>query len=99
MSHYFFTFYPTYEQNPKHGRATHYPPKQGIITLDEPIAQHIVNCLRYGKRPQLFSQGWLDRKRNTFNVGFEVPRDSLVPSLYEQEQSIARNNLSVLFDS
>jgi len=98
MSHFFCTFYPTHEQSRKHGRATHYPPNQGIITLDDPIAHHIVNCLRYGKRPQLFAQGWLNRKNNTFNVGFEVPRDSLVPSFVEQEQSVARNNLSVLFD-
>lgn len=98
MSHFFCTFYPTYEQSRKLGRATHYPSNQGIITLDDPIAIHIVNCVRYGKRPQLFAQGWLNRKSNTFNVGLEIPRNSVVPSLIEQEQLIARNNLSLLFD-
>ena len=98
VSHFFCTFYPTYEQSRKFGRATHYPRNQGIITLDDPIALHIVNCVRYRKRPQLFAQGWLNRKNNTFNVGFEIPRNSVVPSLIEQEQLIAINNLSILFD-
>ena len=99
MSHYFCTFYPTYEQSRQIGRATHYPRNQGIITLDDPIATHIINCLRYGKRPQLFAQGWLNRKNNTFNVGFEIPRNPVITSLIEQEQSLAQTNLSTLFDA
>lgn len=99
MTHYFCTFYPTFEQSRKLGRATHYPSNQGIITLDDPIALHIVNCVRYGKHPQLFSQGWLNRRNNTLNVGFEIPRNSMIPSLIEKEQSLAQANLSVLFES
>lgn len=99
MSHFFCTFYPTYEQSRKFGRATHYPSNQGIITLDDPIVIHIVNCVRYGKRPQLFAQGWLSRMNNTFNVGLEIPRNSVIPFLMEQEQAIAQHNLSTLFDS
>ena len=99
MSHYFCTFYPTYQKNRQIGRATHYPRNQGVITLDDPIATHIINCLRYGKRPQLFAQGWLNRKNNTFNVGFEIPRNSVITSLIEQEQSMAQTNLAVLFES
>ena len=99
MSHFFFSFYPTYEQHPKHGRATHYCRNEGIVTLDDPLALHIANCVRYGKNPRLFAQGWLNRKNNTFNVGLEIPRNSKVPSLIEQEQAIAQHNLSILFDS
>lgn len=98
MSRYFFTFHPTVERFPKHGRATHYTRNDGIITLDEHIADHIANSVRFGKRPTLFAQGWLSRKNNTFNVGLEVPRNSVIPSLLEKEQAIGRTNLSLLFD-
>ncbi len=96
--HFFFTFYPTSERYPKQGRATHYCRNQGIVTLDDALALYIVNCIRYGKRPKLFAQGWLDRKNNTFNVGFEIPRDSIVPTLFAQDQRIAQQNLAVFFD-
>jgi len=95
--HFYFTFYPTSEQPPKHGRATHYCRNEGIFTLDDHIAVHIANCVRYGKSPKLFAQGWLNRKKNTFNVGLDIPRNSLIPSLVEQEQLMARNNLLSLF--
>ena len=97
MSHFFFTLYPTSEQYPKHGRATHYCRKEGIVTLDDHLALHIANCIRYGKSPKLFAQGWLNRRNNTFNVGLEIPRNSVIPSLVEQEQLTARNNLVSLF--
>ena len=98
MSHFFFSFYPSHERYPKQGRATHYCRNNGIITLDEDIAQYIASCIRYGKRPALFAQGWLNRRNNTFNVGFEIPRDSMVPTLVEQAQRIAQINLATLFD-
>lgn len=97
MSHYFFTFYPTHERNPKHGRATHYCRNEGLITLDTSLALHITNSVRYGRKPTLFAQGWLNRRNNTFNVGLEVPRNSVITDLYHQEQLLQRNNLLALF--
>ena len=97
MSHYFFTFYPTHERNPKQGRATHYCRNEGLITLDTSLALHITNCIRFGRKPTLFAQGWLNRKNNTFNVGLEVPRNSVITDLYQQEQLFEQPNLLALF--
>ena len=98
MSHFFFSFYPSHERYIKQGRATHYCRNNGIITLDDDLALYLANCVRYGKRPKLFAQGWLNRKNNTFNVGFEIPWDSMVPTLVEQDQRIALTNLATLFN-
>ncbi len=71
----YFTFSPTKAETRKKGSATHYPPNHGLIELDDTIARHIFNCVRSGKPPTLFSQGWWDPVTQNFNVGLALPRD------------------------
>ena len=88
MSDYFyFTFYPSREQYPKNGRASHYLPNEGIVTVDDQLATHIYNCVRYNRRPQIYGQGWFDRKRNTFNAGFSIPRNGKGIEFLEHQES------------
>jgi hypothetical protein len=70
-----FTFSPSKSESKKKGSATHYPPNQGLIKLDDALAHHIFNCVLTGKPPTLFSQGWWDPVSRNFNVGLAIPRE------------------------
>lgn len=96
---FFFTFYPTQERYPRNGRATHYPRNQGIVRLDEDLMEYIYRCRVYGKTPELYAQGWYNKRDNTFNAGFAVPRNDRVQECLDQEQSTTRSTLAAFFDS
>ena len=95
--HFYFTFYPTREQSPKHGRATHYLANQGIVTVDDSLANHIYNCVLRGQKPQIYGQGWYDRKRNTFNAGFSIPRNGKGIEFLEHQASSRSSTLIDVF--
>jgi hypothetical protein len=96
--HFYFSFYPSMERFPKQGRATHYLPNSGIITLDEPLVDYIYRCRVYGKPARLFGQGWYDKRSRQFNAGLEIPRGSIVQDLTEEHsREAAESNLMFLF--
>ena len=78
----YFTFSPTKAEARKKGSATHDPPNHGLIELDDAIAHYIFNCVRLGKPPTLFSQGWWDPVTRNFNVGLALPRDDATQTVF-----------------
>lgn len=78
-NHFFFTLHPSKAKFKPKGSATHYARNKGVMKLNPDLARYIANCVRLGdEEPSLFVCGWLNRKENVMNVGFEIPRDKAV---------------------
>ena len=96
-NHFFFSLHPSKAKFKPKGSATHYARNKGVMKLNEDLARYIANCVRLGEvEPELFVCGWLNRKENTMNVGFELPRNEAVEQLLEL-QAKERNGLDNFF--
>jgi hypothetical protein len=97
-NHFFFTLHPSKAKFKPKGSATHYAKNKGVMKLTPYLARYIANCVRLGdEEPSLFVCGWLNRKENVMNVGFEIPRDEAVEQALEL-QAKERIRLDDLFD-
>jgi hypothetical protein len=83
-NHFFFSLHPSKAKFKPKGSATHYARNKGVMYLDADLARYIANCVALGEEsPTLFVCGWLNRKENVMNVGFEIPRDEAVEQALE----------------
>jgi len=83
-NHFFFSLHPSKAKFKPKGSATHYARNKGVMKLNADLAHYIANCVKLGNvEPELFVCGWLNRKENMMNVGFEIPRNEAVEILLD----------------